>query len=471
MRMRRLWQFRRRVPVSEEVALVSAIFRLAFLLAFLIVAQIGESTRVVRLTATAEAVVVGASLYCLLVLIGYAHWGERPWMRPIVSLLDLALVTAFIAAVPGLGPRFFPIYFLLVVMAGTGMGLWGAVTVGALCCLSYAVATWVATPVYWIPPPLPTAQYDVPRLYRALEAVWPAVPWILLVAIASGMMAKAQERAMQHQQEMRAARRLQDMLLAKQLPATPGYDLGTSFRPASDVGGDYYDILALKGNRVGICVADVSGRGVVAALHLSLLKYAVHAAVRMHDDPADVAAHTNRTLYPHFASLEYEMFIGMFFAALDLPTGELTYVNAGHVPPFILRASARPQPSGAPEASGLEELSTGGLVLGVDENAAYPQRTTHLAPSDWLVCCTDGINGPVNRAGQELTAPDLAREIGAMPDPSAQAAADRLVEQGRAFARGATEDDSTALVIVRRDGEAAKASPALGNSRLKGELG
>ncbi|MFQ6099512.1 MAG: PP2C family protein-serine/threonine phosphatase, partial [Armatimonadota bacterium] len=198
-------------------------------------------------------------------------------------------------------------------------------------------------------------------------------------------------------------------------------------------------VLAMSDDRVGVCIADVSGRGVVAALHLSLLKYAVHAAAQVHAQPGEIAAQANRILYPHFATLEFELFVGMFFAVLDLRTGQLTYVNAGHVPPFILRGSGE-----------VRELRTGGLVLGVDTLAPYREQAARLEPGDALIVCTDGINGAVNPAGEELTAEDLAREVADMREASAEEIAERLVQRGRAFAGGVVEDDATALVMKRR---------------------
>jgi serine phosphatase RsbU (regulator of sigma subunit) len=324
-------------------------------------------------------------------------------------------------------------YFLLIVMAAMEWGLRGSAAVAVLASLLYCGYQYIN----------PGARGSgVDAVFVALTM---RVPWLGLVALASGLLARAQERAVRIQQEMETARRLHEMLLPTNFPPMPGYAVGRAFEPARDVGGDYFDILQVSPDQVGLCMADVSGRSVPAALHISLLKYQIHASAERFPRPAEMAVHLNDVLHGHFHELGHELFVALFYGVLHLPSGRLNYVNCGQVPPLLCRAGD----------GGIQELRTGGIVLGATGSASFEEREAALEPGDLLAMCTDGVLGRRNARGEELTAERICSIVADRPTAAAQETADEIVAAAAAFGSGGHEDDATILIVTRlgRDGD------------------
>jgi serine phosphatase RsbU (regulator of sigma subunit) len=416
---------RRPAPGREEAGLVAIIFRLAFLLAFLLVSQLAVARIIFTLSPQAYYVVIGAAVYCFAVLLVYAFRGDIGWLRPVTVVVDLGLVTLLIVSAPAVRPGFFPIYYLLVVMGALELGLWGGIAAGLVASLFCATGLWLH------------ARAGFGHMDEAWATASTQVPWIMLVAFASGLMSRAHRRAVEAEEELISARRLQQMLFPRTLPPTPGYDVGRAFELASQVGGDYFDILAAGPGRVGVCIADISGRGVPAALDISLLKHAVHAAVTTMHEPSAVASHVNRMMYPHFESLSFERFVSLFFGVLELATGHLRYVNCGHTPPILLRAAGE-----------VRELFTGGIVLGALRAPDYAAHEVTLQPGDVLGLCTDGVTSARNRAGEEFGSDRMAAVMHLQHPEPAQTVAEAILDAVAEFAVH-SDDDISALVIKR----------------------
>ena len=420
----------RELGTSDEAGIIWALFRLAFLLAFLIVWHGAEAGLGAPLTQPAHVIFMAAAVYCFLVLLVYARFGEMPFLRPVTVAIDLGFVTACLG-VPEASVSFFPIYFLLIVMAAMEWGLPGSIAVAALACLFYGIYQYV-DPVR-----------DLSPMRSVILGLTTRGPWLGLVALASGLLARAQERALRIEQEMQTARRLHEMLLPRHLPPMPGYAVGRAFEPARDVGGDYFDILQVSPEHVGLCVADVAGRGVSAALHISLLKHQIQASAERFPRPAEMAVHLNRMLYPHFQSLEFELFVAVFYGVLHLPSGRISYVNCGQVPPLLCKSSGE-----------VHQLRTGGIVLGVTESPLYEERTAVLEQGDQLVLCTDGVLGRRNPRSEEFTTEQIASIVADRPAVSAQHTAEHIVAAAREFGAGGHEDDATILIVARLTADA-----------------
>ncbi|MGD8237122.1 MAG: PP2C family protein-serine/threonine phosphatase [Armatimonadota bacterium] len=405
--------------------MIWALFRLAFLLAFLIRWNLPEGGLGAPLTGWAGGVVIAAAAYCLVVMVMYARYERLPGLRPATVVIDLLFVTACLG-VPEASVSFFPIYFLLIVMAAMEWGLWGGVAVAGFASLLYCGYQYAH-------PFAPATGIDA-----LFVAVTMRVPWLGLVALATGLLARAQERALRIEQEMRTARRLQEMLLPTRLPEMPGYVVGSAFEPARDVGGDYFDVLRVSPDDVGLCIADVSGRSVPAALHISLLKHQIHASAERFPQPGEMATHLNGLLYPHFRSLGSELFVGLFYGIVHLPSGRISYVNCGHVPPLLCTPLGETR-----------ELHTGGIVLGVSETPSYEEQTAVLEPGDLLVLCTDGVLGRRNPRKEEFSAEQIARIVRGRPPASAQDTADQVMAAAEQFGGRGREDDATILIAAR----------------------
>ena len=218
----------------------------------------------------------------------------------------------------------------------------------------------------------------------------------LLTAIASSA-ATAIENARLYQvaveqgrleRELQMARDLQTSLLPRETPQLPGWDFAAYWQPARQVSGDFYDFISTE-QGVGVVIADVSDKGMPAALFMALSRTIVRASLIQADSPADGMLHANRLIC---ADSPNSMFVTLFAAQIDRASGDLIYVNAGHNPPYLYRA-VEDQPA---------RLARTGMALGIDDTAHFEQQAVHLDPGDALVLYTDGILDALNARGEEF---------------------------------------------------------------------
>ncbi|HET7620158.1 MAG TPA: SpoIIE family protein phosphatase [Vicinamibacterales bacterium] len=238
--------------------------------------------------------------------------------------------------------------------------------------------------------------------------------------------------------EMVDARRIQRRLLPEELPQVDGFELAALWQSASGVGGDCYDAIPLASGRLALTIADVVGKGIPAALLMSNLQASVRAFALDAADPATVCAQVNHILSGHIAE---GRFISFFYCVLDAPTRTLSYANAGHHPPMLVRADGA-----------IERLDSGGPVLGVFPNATYEQAQVVLGPGDRLVLFTDGIIEARSEADEEF---GDERLLAAAVEQHRQPAAGvlrHLHEAAAAFAAGHFQDDAT-LIVLAVDGD------------------
>jgi sigma-B regulation protein RsbU (phosphoserine phosphatase) len=178
-------------------------------------------------------------------------------------------------------------------------------------------------------------------------------------------------------QELAMARSIQDGILSGHRASHPGLDLAALSEPSREVGGDYYDLIALDRQRLGVAIGDVSGKGVPAALLMSMLHAGLHAQVNGTSAVSEVATRMNRILH---RATSHEKYATFFFGIYDPEDRRFLYSNAGHNMPLLL------SPNGE-----THRLGEGGLVLGVMEDATYREGTAHVNAGDVLVLYTDGV--------------------------------------------------------------------------------
>jgi serine phosphatase RsbU (regulator of sigma subunit) len=236
--------------------------------------------------------------------------------------------------------------------------------------------------------------------------------------------------------ELDLARRIQARLLPSAPPHLPGLDVAGLSESAREVGGDYYDHVDLGGGRLLLVIADVSGKGVPAALLMSGFRAALVSQDLSQARPEDVASRVNEFLN---RSVEPGRFVTAFLGLLDAASGTLTYVNAGHNPPLLLRAGGA-----------LEPLEAGGVILGILPGTRYERGEVTLAPGDLLALYTDGVTEGANAANEMWGEERLAALLRASASASAKDIAQRIVREVRAFEgeRGPA-DDITVLVAKR----------------------
>jgi sigma-B regulation protein RsbU (phosphoserine phosphatase) len=240
------------------------------------------------------------------------------------------------------------------------------------------------------------------------------------------------------EEDMRMAAEIQNGLLPRHAPHIPGWDLAGSNQPCRTVGGDYYDF-ALERGRLLLALGDVSGKGTGAALLMTVLR----AAVRAHwTEPglAEAVGRINRTVCQNVPSSKYVTF---FLAALDPASGRLDFVNAGHNPPILVRASGD-----------FEKLSAGGLVLGIFENVSYEGGSVEMRKGDTLIVYSDGVTETWDPDGEEFGEDKLIAFAVSGREHGAEAVQNAILGEIERFEQGARATDDRTLVVLKREAAA-----------------
>ena len=250
--------------------------------------------------------------------------------------------------------------------------------------------------------------------------------------------ARAREEALIHQQEQEReiaeAKAIQEKLLPREIRQMPGFEIASAWQSARLVGGDYFDILPLDEKTLGICIADVAGKGMPAALLMSNLQAAVRGLSSPSLAPNLLCSRLNSIVYRNTDS---DRFITFFYAQLDGATRRLDYVNAGHNAPFVVRSDGSH-----------ERLREGGAVLGIFAARNYQMGSAQLAPGDRVILFTDGVTEASNRAGEEF---GEARLLGLLTDQrtlSADQLQAKILAVVTEFTGGRWQDDATLLVLA-----------------------
>ena len=241
------------------------------------------------------------------------------------------------------------------------------------------------------------------------------------------------------ERELQLASEIQQRFQPAAPPQIAGYELqGISF-PCYEIGGDYYDFIRRADGRLVIALGDVSGKGTAAALLMSSLHAAIHAQTGSHDTLVDTITAVNKYLAENIPP---NRFVTLFFAELDPESGALSFLNAGHNPPLIVHA-----------AGTVEQLSSGGLPLGIKGDAEYREGRTHLKHGDVLVIYSDGVTEAASPSGEEFGPTRLYEVVSRNVDASAAGIRDRIESALTKFSQGTQAADDITLVIVKRQAE------------------
>jgi serine phosphatase RsbU (regulator of sigma subunit) len=235
--------------------------------------------------------------------------------------------------------------------------------------------------------------------------------------------------------ELEVARALQIALLPSAFPARPGCDAAARMIPATTMGGDFYDFIELPDGRMGLVMADVSGKGVPAAFFMAVSRTNLRELAAHHADPGACLARTNDVLCEQNPM---DLFVTVFYCIFDATTGVLCYANGGHNPPYLRRADGS-----------VEALSgAGGLVLGAMPGIEYPSHTVQLWRGDRLVLYTDGVTEAFNPADEAYGAVRLIAEVTAHGDGSAAALVERICSSVTLFTGTAPQSDDITLTVL-----------------------
>ena len=250
--------------------------------------------------------------------------------------------------------------------------------------------------------------------------------------------ARTREEALIHQQEQEReiaeAKAIQEKLLPREIPQMPGYEIASAWQSARLVGGDYFDILPLSEKTLGMCIADVAGKGMPAALLMSNLQAAVRGLSSLSIAPHLLCNRLNSIVYQN---TESDRFITFFYAQLEGSTGRLAYVNAGHNAPFVVRLDGSH-----------ERLREGGPVLGVFDKRNYEMGSAELLPGDRVILFTDGVTEACSPEGEEFGEARLLHLLRDHRALSAQELQAKILAVVAEFTGGRWQDDATLLVLA-----------------------
>jgi sigma-B regulation protein RsbU (phosphoserine phosphatase) len=252
-----------------------------------------------------------------------------------------------------------------------------------------------------------------------------------------------EERRIQRQLELAAD--VQRRMLPSRLPQIPGIDLAARYVPSFELGGDFYDIIELHGH-LGLVVGDVVGKGIAAALLMSSVRAGLRAHAQEIYDLDTVVSKVNQALCRD--TLDNE-FATLWYGVLDPLTLRLTYCCAGHDPTLVIRVP----PHRSPTPADIDELSVGGMVVGIDRSQRYQRAVYDMQPRDVLVAYTDGLTDATNfnreKFGKKRLRSALLSILSAEPNASAARILDLLHWEVRRFTGLASRTDDETLLVMR----------------------
>ncbi|HEX5734578.1 MAG TPA: SpoIIE family protein phosphatase [Blastocatellia bacterium] len=293
-----------------------------------------------------------------------------------------------------------------------------------------------------------------------------ALAWQMAFAIQNAQLVQqiSEEERLRH--ELEIATSVQQRLFPQSPPDVGRVELSGLCHPARGVGGDYYDFILLGPGRVGIAVADVAGKGISAALLMSTVQASLRSqAPSVDGNLTGLVSSMNRLLHISTDASAYATF---FYAQYDEEAQMLTYVNAGHNPPILVRAAAATRARGASHAMAAGDvkslkseikakteepsislLRTGGPIIGAFDTSDYEQETITMYEDDLLVAYTDGVTEALNPEEEEFGEARLRQIIAAGAELSAHELTSNIVEAVREFCRDMPQQDDLTLVVMK----------------------
>ena len=239
------------------------------------------------------------------------------------------------------------------------------------------------------------------------------------------------------QNELNVASGIQQSILPTVFPSRDDYQIYASMEPARNVGGDFFDVVRLEDDRVGLAIADVSDKGVPAALFMMSSRTWMKGAAISSPEPGTVLGEVNALLHE---DNDTQMFVTVLYAVYDPETGEFTYASGGHDAPLLVHSDG---------SSELLPL-TGGIALGIVSDLAYGQNSVVLDHGETLVLYTDGVTEAMNGEGEQFGIERLRKVFSGRAPKDANEAAHKVFEAVNTFADGAAQSDDITCLTLRR---------------------
>jgi phosphoserine phosphatase RsbU/P len=235
-------------------------------------------------------------------------------------------------------------------------------------------------------------------------------------------------------EELKQAHDIQRGLLPKQIPQLPPFEISGTWEPARIVGGDYYDVIRIGKAKLAICIADVAGKGISAALLMANVQAAVRAFASECSLPSRVCAQINSVLCTNTAP---EKFVTLFYGVLDAQTYTLQYCNAGHPCPVLVR-----------NKGGTHPLESNGALLGVFPNWNYQDSIVELRPGDLLLLFTDGITEAMSPEGEQFGEQRMLAVMASRDSQPVDELQSQLLANVKDFSNSRLTDDATLILVA-----------------------
>ena len=239
--------------------------------------------------------------------------------------------------------------------------------------------------------------------------------------------------------ELDIASKIQQSILPGQFPTVQDFQVYANMEPAREVGGDFYDVIRLDRGQMGLAIADVSGKGVPAALFMMSSRTLLKGTAIGEGEPSEVVAQVNELLYEQN---EAAMFVTVLYAVYDPERAELTYASAGHDPPLVVH----------PDGSSTSLPLTGGLALGVVPEFDFGQNTVSVAPGDTLVFYTDGVTEAMNDKDEQFGLDRLRETFASNPPGNVKEAVSTIFDAVSDFAGDTPQSDDVTCIALHRGG-------------------
>jgi phosphoserine phosphatase RsbU/P len=242
--------------------------------------------------------------------------------------------------------------------------------------------------------------------------------------------------------DLEIARDIQRILLPSEAPAINGFQISGLNAPARQVSGDYFDYIQVDEERLGVAIADVSGKGVPASLIMAICRSVLRAEAARNPSPADVLRKVNRQLYP---DIKEDMFISMAYLILNHQRdGGITLARAGHDAPLLYKR----------QSETVTPIKSPGMVVGIDSGNVFDRLTTDFAipleRDDCLVLYTDGVTETLNSDGDEFGLERMMQSVRASATSGAQAIVRKIIDDVRDFTGSIPQNDDITLIAIRK---------------------
>ena len=241
--------------------------------------------------------------------------------------------------------------------------------------------------------------------------------------------------------DLEIARDIQRILLPSEAPAINGFQISGINVPARQVSGDYFDYIQVDQERLGVAIADVSGKGVPASLIMAICRSVLRAEAAGNPSPADVLRKVNRQLYP---DIKEDMFISMAYLVLDHQHDGVTLARAGHDAPLLYQ----------PQSQTITPIKSPGMVVGIDSGSVFDRLTVDfsipLERNDCLILYTDGVTETLNSEGDEYGVDRMMQSVRASANDGAQAIVKTIIKDVREFTGSVPQNDDITVIAIRK---------------------